>query len=71
MYVTGLAKFSPKALATCAWALAVLQQLHTPLFDMVWANLGTKPFTAFSKASLMQLHQVSHCIIGNLLAVCR
>lgn len=57
---TGLSKFGPRQLATCGWALSVLQQQSTPLFWLIWAEICSRPRASFSnKAVLMQLHQVA------------
>lgn len=59
---SGLQRFSSGSLAACAWGLAVLQQLPSPLFHLFWAELATRDVSTFSKPSLMQIHQVCHNI---------
>ncbi|KAL0018156.1 hypothetical protein WJX77_006603 [Trebouxia sp. C0004] len=58
--VTGLSRFGPRQLATCGWALSVLQQQGTALFWLIWAEICSRPRASFrNKAVLMQLHQVT------------
>ena len=60
LYASGLSKFGPRQLATCAWALSVLQQQRSDLFWLVWTEICSRQEANFSnKAGLMQLHQVS------------
>lgn len=59
LFFADLDRFTPRALVTCAWSLAALQQLQHPLFGMLWTNLCGRAMPAFSKPSLLQLHQVS------------
>ena len=58
-----LGKYSARQLATCVWALSVLQQQSNLLFQLFWAELHSRPKESFMyKTPLMQLHQVSICV---------
>ena len=57
-WLAGLAKLTVRQLATCAWALSILQQQSHHLFDILINELLHRPKADFSKATLMQLHQV-------------
>ena len=59
----GLAKYSCRQLTACAWALSVLQQQAHPLFHLLTPELLKRPKAEFNKPTLMQLHQVSACLL--------
>ena len=55
-----LSKYNARQLALCVWALSVLQQQSSPLFQLLWAEVQRRPKISFMyKTPLMQLHQVS------------
>ncbi len=58
-----LPRMTARQLATCAWALAALQQTGTPCFEALWVEIcgrgldGLGLGTTLRNDSLMQLHQ--------------